>query len=109
MTEKQIEKMNELASHLDKTSMLHEVMGYTASKAFTDGYTAAHNDATAIIERLETAIAYYADSNNWLTIDGPGDIREQISNDSKIHSNNFSLGGMRAREALAELNKWRNE
>lgn len=106
MTEKQIDKMNALADKYAKDiSVEHEK--FFTTLAFVRGYTAAHNDATAIIEKLEKAIAYYADSNNWLTIDGPGDIREQISDDSKTHSNNFSLGGRRAREAIAELNKWR--
>lgn len=46
-------KRDELAEHLDKTSSLHNVMGYSHSRAFRDGFDAGY---AAQISENENAI-----------------------------------------------------
>lgn len=92
MTPKQIEKMNELAKSeligFDSKIDAHAVAG------FRSGYTAAHNDATAIIEKLEKALQILSEEIESFTFyDGP-----TLKSSSEIFD-----------EALAELNKWRNQ
>ncbi len=80
MTEKQREKMNQAAREFNSKELGSKI-------DFKAGYTAAHNDANAIIEIMEKALKHVSDWNNW-------QIQPVISKKTD--------------EALAELNKWRN-
>jgi len=60
-----LEKLkNEMADHLHKTMPLHGSIGYTASKAFRDGFDAASAEYENIIAELEGALKdIYADGS----------------------------------------------
>jgi hypothetical protein len=83
MTEKQREKMNELAKKLGHKS--------TEQTYFLKGYTAAHNDANAIINKFEKAFKKLGCDCGYDSVDGYGD------------STCIPC------DALAELNKWRDQ
>lgn len=55
------DKMNELADHLHKTMPLHGSIGYTASKAFRDGFQTCHDlmleDMKKLVEALKDCYA----------------------------------------------------
>lgn len=94
MTPKQIEKMNKLAKEFVGSEICFGGLEYattsmTASECITSykaGYAAAHNDATAIIEKLEKALMIYS---------------------STEHEPDDRPNPWEAREVLTQLNKWR--
>ena len=94
MTPKQIERMNELAEQDRK--MLVPQDGYMEQRTYCRGYEAAHNDATAIIEKLERVLKTAEDrALDW---------------DLMYQKNSLELLQKwrgECFEALAELNKWR--
>lgn len=100
MTEKQREKMNELAKQDRKLLVPQD--GFMSEREFIRGYTSAHNDATAIIETLEKAIRRAQKYE-----------RQQVMEDWGNPGFDGTEGTIRIQtsydEALAELNKWRNE
>ena len=52
-----LEKLkNEMADHLHKTMPLHGSIGYTASKAFRDGFETASAEYEKIIAEIEGAL-----------------------------------------------------
>jgi hypothetical protein len=97
MTKHQESKMNKLAdADADKN-----YCGYGDCNrvySFKAGYTAAHNDAEIIIERLEKALEKVISMNRTMALHKYGDEKK---------SNCWACVTV-PKEALAELKKWRD-
>lgn len=106
---------DELAEHLVKTRKIHAVMGYGTPEAFKEGFDVGFAYQEARIEKLRAALNFYADSDNWWHISqneatysviakedlGCGDFQlSELVDDDRV-------GGIRARQALADDDKER--
>ncbi len=101
-----LEKLkNEMADHLHKTMPLHGSIGYTASKAFRDGFETAAAEYEKIIAVLEGALETTSAYLQWREDDLIGD---DCIGDGKLTAG-FKNRLATINEALQKLSDFKNE